>query len=236
MHKLVITAPSSLLQRYTPATSPRYTPTASRITMPSAVSPPEEYLINHSTPHVPNSRLPVLVYRSALPLNPTPESTCATVEPNGWLKGGVFKHYPAHHFHSVTHECYAVFKGHSRLLLGRGPLDPVDGEEVLVDLRMGDAIVLPAGVAHCSMNTFSSHLNCLLAASDFHPRCCLLKINPSPKMRIGSVRMLMLTLCRTDLESSDDYEYVGLYPKVRESLSPLYITANESSGKSTLGQ
>jgi uncharacterized protein YjlB len=115
-------------------------------------------------------------------------------------------------------------------------LDPVDGEEVLVDLRMGDAIVLPAGVAHCSMNTFSLHLNCLLAASDFHPRCCLLKINPSRKVRISSVGMLMLTLCRTGLESSDDYEYVGLYPKVRESLSPLYITANESSGKSTLGQ
>lgn len=83
-------------------------------------------------------------------------------------EGRVFKHYPAHHFHSVTHECYAVFKGHSRLLLGRGPLDPAANDDLLVDLKQGDAIVLPAGVAHCS------------------------------------------------LESSDDYEYVGLYPKVRE--------------------
>ena len=48
--------------------------------------------------------------------------------------------------------------------------------------------------------------------------------------------MIMLTLYQTGRESSDDYEYVGLYPKVRESLSPLYITANESSGKSALGQ
>ena len=47
--------------------------------------------------------------------------------------------------------------------------------------------------------------------------------------------MIMLTLYQTGRESSDDYEYVGLYPKVRESLSPLYITANESSGKSALG-
>jgi len=133
--------------------------------MASAISHPEQHYIKSSTPHVPNSPLPVLIYRSALPLNPTPELTCLTIEPNDWLKGGVFKHYGAHHFHSVTHECYAVFKGHSRLLLGRGPLDPESEDDLLVDLKEGDAIVLPAGVAHCS------------------------------------------------LESSDDYEYVGLYPK-----------------------
>ncbi|TVY84190.1 Uncharacterized protein LSUE1_G005262 [Lachnellula suecica] len=125
-------------------------------------SPPEQYHLKTPTAHVPNSPLPVLVYRSAFSLPATPASTCEAIEPNHWLKGGVFKHYAAHHFHSVTHECYAVFKGHSRLLLGRGP-----GEDggVEVDVREGDAIVLPAGVAHCS------------------------------------------------LESSGDYEYVGLYPE-----------------------
>ncbi|KAH8779008.1 hypothetical protein BGZ57DRAFT_761020 [Hyaloscypha finlandica] len=123
--------------------------------MPSAtpISPPETYFITKSTPHVPNSPLPVLVYRSVLPANPTPENICGAVEPNNWMKGGVFKHYPAHHFHSVTHELYAVFKGHSRLLLGRGPLDAEGGVEV--DLRVGDCIVLPAGVAHCCLE--SSH-------------------------------------------------------------------------------
>jgi uncharacterized protein YjlB len=108
----------------------------------------------------------VLIYRSALPLDSNPISVCKTIEPNDWIKDGVFKHYPVHHFHSVTHECYAVFKGRSRLLLGRGPLDAEDEEDLRVDLNVGDAIVLPAGVAHCS------------------------------------------------IESSDDYEYVGLYPKV----------------------
>ncbi|KAH7357216.1 hypothetical protein BKA65DRAFT_222908 [Rhexocercosporidium sp. MPI-PUGE-AT-0058] len=133
--------------------------------MPSETFSPEQYFIKTSTPHVPNSPLPVLVYRSALPVNPTPESTCARIEPNKWLKGGVFKHVGTHHFHSVTHECYAVFKGHSRLLLGRGPLDPETEDDLMLELGAGDAIVLPAGVAHCS------------------------------------------------LESSDDYEYVGLYPE-----------------------
>ena len=134
--------------------------------MLASKSLPEQYLLQTRTPHVPNSPLPVLVYRSVLPLDPDPDKVCAKIEPNDWLKGGVFKHYPAHHFHSVTHECYAVFKGRSRLLLGRGPLEEERDDDLLVELYMGDAIVLPAGVAHCSV------------------------------------------------ESSDDYEYVGLYPKV----------------------
>jgi uncharacterized protein YjlB len=127
--------------------------------MPSdtPISSPETYFITKSTPNVPNSPLPVLVYRSVLPANPTPENICGAVEPNNWMKGGVFKHYPAHHFHSVTHELYAVFKGHSRLLLGRGPLDEEREEgDLVVELSVGDCIVLPAGVAHCCRNTISS--------------------------------------------------------------------------------
>ena len=140
--------------------------------MPSATatSPPETYFITKSTPHVPNSRFPVLVYRSVLTMNPTPESICVAIEPNDWIKGGVFKHYPAHHFHSVTHELYAVFKGHSRLLLGRGPLDAASKDgDLTVELRTGDCIVLPAGVAHCCRKAiffwpaeYFSSLLCLL--------------------------------------------------------------------------
>ena len=135
--------------------------------MPDPLSPPEQHYLKQPTPHVPNSPFPVLIYRSALPPDPTPTTTCELIEPNNWIKGGIFKHYPSHHFHSVTHECYAVFKGNSRLLLGRGPLDPTTENDLEVELGVGDAIVLPAGVAHCS------------------------------------------------LKSSGDYEYVGLYPKVR---------------------
>jgi uncharacterized protein YjlB len=39
-------------------------------------------------------------------------------------------------------------------------LDPEAEDDVLVDLKAGDAIVLPAGVAHCSRNTFSLMLFC----------------------------------------------------------------------------
>jgi len=61
-------------------------------------------------------------------------------------------------------------------------LDP-EGEEVLVDLSEGDAIVLPAGVAHCS------------------------------------------------LESSDDYEYVGLYPKGSPHWDNNFCKAGEEETK-----
>jgi len=115
------------------------------------MSSPEVFYINRSTPHVPNSRLPVLIYRQSLPVNPTAETVREKIETNEWIQGGVFKHFGAHHFHSVTHECYAVFKGSSKLLLGRGPLDISKEDDVEITLTAGDAIVLPAGVAHCSI-------------------------------------------------------------------------------------
>ncbi|KAF2813066.1 uncharacterized protein BDZ99DRAFT_381699 [Mytilinidion resinicola] len=114
---------------------------------------PEVYRLS-PTPHVPNSVLPVLLYRSVLPPNPTADSTRRALEKNLWMQGGVFKTYTAHHFHSVTHECYAVFKGSSRLLLGRGPLDdPEGGKQLMFQVSVGDIIVLPAGVSHCSLHS-----------------------------------------------------------------------------------
>jgi len=133
--------------------------------MSFTLSPPEQHLAPSPTTHVPNSRLPVLVYRSAIS-SPTPASIQAAIEPNNWLKGGTWKHFPNAHFHSVTHELYVVFSGSSQLLLGRGKLDPPTDEDLILDVKVGDALVVPAGVAHCS------------------------------------------------LKSSDDYEYMGLYPKV----------------------
>lgn len=84
---------------------------------------PEAYYVVDPTPYVPNSHLPVLIYRSCFPAQASEGAVRQAIEANHWYQGGVFKHYPAHHFHSVTHECYAVFKGRSSLLLGVGPHD-----------------------------------------------------------------------------------------------------------------
>lgn len=102
---------------------------------------PETYFLAR-TAHVPNSSLPVLLYRSVLPLPYHQQSARRVLEANDWIQGGVFSHYPSHHYHSVTHECYAVFQGSSRFLLGKGPLDETESG-VEVRLNAGDIIVQP---------------------------------------------------------------------------------------------
>ncbi|KAF2864865.1 hypothetical protein BDV95DRAFT_588208 [Massariosphaeria phaeospora] len=131
-----------------PSSAAQHVPNMSMASPPR----PEEYRFA-PTSHVPNSRLPVLIYRGVLPDQPTAASTREALEKNAWLEGGVFKTVYAHHFHSVTHECYAVFHGSSRLLLGRGPVDDPGEGGVEVSLSRGDIIVLPAGVSHCSVSS-----------------------------------------------------------------------------------
>lgn len=105
-----------------------------------AVDPEQYYL--QPTSHVPNSVFPVLIYRDVLPPDPTPDSIRAQIEPNDWLFGGAFRTYRSHHFHSVTHELYAVYRGSSKTLLGVGPLDDQQ-HATQVELSAGDVIVLP---------------------------------------------------------------------------------------------
>ncbi|KAF7563910.1 hypothetical protein G7046_g217 [Stylonectria norvegica] len=109
---------------------------------------PEIYRFS-KTAFVPNNRLPVLVYRDVLPQPHDENKAQEFIEANGWLKGGTWGAIPHHHFHPNTHECYAVFRGSSTLLLGVGPLEDESlGTEVV--MKAGDVIILPAGVSHCS--------------------------------------------------------------------------------------
>jgi uncharacterized protein YjlB len=96
-----------------------------------------------------NPRLPVIVYRAAVKL-PMHGDAAKPIEQtfsrHGWSGGwrnGVFNY---HHYHSTAHEVLGCYSGHAALMLG-GP----DG--VRVELARGDVIVLPAGVAHKSIET-----------------------------------------------------------------------------------
>jgi uncharacterized protein YjlB len=90
----------------------------------------------------PNSALPLLVYRAALPSDPAAmERTFAA---NGWSnswRDGIFDY---HHFHSTAHEVLGIAAGEVRVAFG-GP----GGQEVTV--RAGDVVVIPAGVGHRNM-------------------------------------------------------------------------------------
>lgn len=52
--------------------------------------------------------------------------------------------YTTTHYHSTTHEILCVFKGRAKLLFG-GEKNP---GKVEMEVKAGDAIVVPAGVGH----------------------------------------------------------------------------------------
>ncbi|KAL4735240.1 hypothetical protein BDV11DRAFT_212198 [Aspergillus similis] len=104
------------------------------------------------TSHVPNSRLPILVYRKALE-NISPRSILSTIEPNGWIKGG----------NAMDHPTGIIY------LLGVGPNDPKVDEQgrpygMKSSAQKGGAFVLPARVCHASLE----FLNIIMARASGH--------------------------------------------------------------------
>jgi uncharacterized protein YjlB len=91
---------------------------------------------------IPNSALPVLVYRG---LDLAQEAAAAerAFAANDWRGAWHNGIYPFHHFHSTAHEVLAIVSGRASVTLG-GP----QGETVAV--RRGDVMVLPAGTGHCN--------------------------------------------------------------------------------------
>ncbi|MDA8250059.1 MAG: cupin domain-containing protein [Rhodospirillales bacterium] len=90
----------------------------------------------------PNSPLPLLIYRAALPAD------AAAMErhfaEHGWRGGWRDGIYDFHHFHSNAHEVLGIARGEVRAMFG-GP----QGQEFT--LHAGDVVVIPAGVAHRNM-------------------------------------------------------------------------------------
>ena len=89
-----------------------------------------------------NSRLPLIVYRGALNTGPGAAAACEKLfAGNGWSggwRGGV---YPYHHYHTTAHEALGIVAGSAKVRLG-------GDSGAVVDLNAGDAVVIPAGVAH----------------------------------------------------------------------------------------
>lgn len=91
---------------------------------------------------IPNSRLPAVILRDALPREARHgRAACALLYGNGWGGNWLYGVYPFWHFHTKGHEALACVGSRARLGLG--------GEHgIEVEVRLGDVCVLPAGVGH----------------------------------------------------------------------------------------
>jgi uncharacterized protein YjlB len=90
---------------------------------------------------IPNSKLPLLVYRQAVPADPAAIERIFTA--NRWPAAWRDAVHPFHHFHSDAHEALGVARGEAQVRFG-GPAGEV------LTVRAGDAVVVPAGVGHCN--------------------------------------------------------------------------------------
>jgi uncharacterized protein YjlB len=90
---------------------------------------------------IPNSPLPLLVYRAALSGADLADAAERLFADHGWLgawRDGIFAY---HHFHSTSHEVLGIAAGRARVRFGG------EAGETL-ELRAGDVVVVPAGVGH----------------------------------------------------------------------------------------
>jgi uncharacterized protein YjlB len=89
-----------------------------------------------------NPSLPLIVYRGALDAAPGCAATCeAMFAANGWSSAWRNGIYADHHYHSTAHEVLGIAAGTVRVRLG-------GRQGATVELRAGDVVVIPAGVAH----------------------------------------------------------------------------------------
>jgi uncharacterized protein YjlB len=112
-------------------------------------APPQEVLhpILKDDGIFPNSELPLLVYRQALPITPgQPQAIEELFERNGWTNSWRNGIYNYHHYHSTTHEVLGILSGQCTVQLG-------GDSGVTITVMAGDVVIIPAGVAHKNLES-----------------------------------------------------------------------------------
>lgn len=105
------------------------------------------YIPPHPTRRIPNTpprSHPLLVYRSAFDPTTPPAQIEMHLQTKRIVPQWRYTMYKTSHFHSTSHEVLCVYSGKALLLFGGD--DHPDGVEV--ELKAGDTVVVPAGVAH----------------------------------------------------------------------------------------
>ena len=92
---------------------------------------------------IPNSRLPLILYAAATDAGAADLALAfeALFRGNGWGGGWRNGIFPFHHYHSTAHEVLGIAAGEAEVRFG--------GEGgTTVQVRAGDAVLIPAGVGH----------------------------------------------------------------------------------------
>ncbi len=90
-----------------------------------------------------NAQLPLLVYCDAvtLPAHDPAAGFEELFESHHWPPAWRYGVFGYHHYHSTAHEVLGIFRGHATIQFG--------GEQgVVLSVRKGDVVIIPAGVAH----------------------------------------------------------------------------------------
>ena len=95
---------------------------------------------------IPNSQLPVLLYKNAFETGPTASKLQKHFASNNWTNSWDNGVYSFHHYHSTSHEVLGIYAGSAMLHLGGEK-----GEKI--EVEAGDIIIIPAGVGHKNLTS-----------------------------------------------------------------------------------
>lgn len=97
---------------------------------------------------IPNSPLPVLIYRNSLSVEVEDlplkmEHLFASNKWSGAWRDGI---YSFQHYHSTSHEVLGIYRGRASIIFG-------GDKGIIISVQAGDVIVIPAGVGHKNLRS-----------------------------------------------------------------------------------
>jgi uncharacterized protein YjlB len=97
---------------------------------------------------IPNNRLPFLVYPAAVDVSGADPAAAFETRfaANGWRgswRNGIF---PFPHYHSTAHEVLGIARGEAKVRFG-------GAQGLVLTVRPGDVVVIPAGVGHQNLGS-----------------------------------------------------------------------------------
>ncbi|SDK64010.1 Uncharacterized protein YjlB [Catalinimonas alkaloidigena] len=101
-----------------------------------------------------NEACPLLLYQGAFGASDQPmaDDMEATFADHNWRNAWRNGIYSYHHYHSTSHEVLGIAQGSAQVRLGG------DKHGKTFDVKAGDVIVIPAGVAHKNLSSSSDFL------------------------------------------------------------------------------